>query len=206
MTVLNRHYVFALVALTLAAALSGCTTPTKPNKPATTVPVSAPPAVTAPLSASTAQRLDTKLNIQFDWWKLLHSPQLNAFIDRAFSAHPSVEAAQTTLLKTQLSDAALAGYFYATVNINDTADHLTLTAATSNPSAGKFIRTTYFDLHTQQLSVGYLPDLLKLPDTPANSAAEFELRRLNLEATYLTLSSNLIACLIQEASLRAQTS
>lgn len=204
MTILDRNYVFALVALALATMLSGCTTLPKPNKPATTFPVSAPPAETAPLPASTTQRLDTKLNIQFDWWKLLHSPQINALIDRAFSAHPSVDAAQTTLLKTQLSDAALAGYFYATVNVSDTAGRLAPTAAASSPSAGKFIRTTYFDLHTQQLSVGYLPDLLKLPDTPANSATEFELRRLNLEATYLTLSSNLIACLIQEASLRAQ--
>lgn len=205
MTVLNRHYAFALVALALAATLSGCASAPKPtNKPASTFPTSVPLTVATPLPVSTVQRLDTKLNIQFDWWTLLHSPQLNALIDRAFAAHPSVEAAQATLLKTQLSDTALAGYFHATVHVSDTADHPVLTVAASSSPAGKFIRTTYFDLHTQSFSVGYLPDLLKLPDAPTNSAAESELRRLNLEATYLTLSSNLIACLIQEASLRAQ--
>ncbi len=204
MTAITRPYVLALIALALAAVLSGCAANSKPPKTAATFPVASPQTPPAPIPASTVQRLDTKLNIQFDWWKLLHSPQLNALIDQAFGAHPSIDAAQATLLKTQLNDAALVGYFYANVNVSDTANHPTLILNTSNLSAGKFIRTAYFDLRTQQLSVGYLPDLLKMPATSTNSTTEFELRRLNLEATYLTLSSNLIACLIEDASLRAQ--
>jgi outer membrane protein TolC len=204
MTASTRPYVFALIALALAAGLSGCAANPKLKKPAANFPVAPPQTAPAPIPASTTQRLDTKLNIQFDWWKLLHSPQLNTLIDQAFNAHPTVEAAQATLLKTQLNDAALAGYFHDYVNVADAADHPTLILNTSNPSSGKFIRTAYFDLRTHQVSVGYLPDLLKMHETPASSTAEFELRRLNLEGTYLTLSSNLIACLIQDASLRTQ--
>lgn len=205
MPTIARRYVYALTALALAAVLTGCATNTKPKKPAATFPVVAPQTNPAPIPVSTLQRLDTKLNIQFDWWKLLHSPQLNTLIDQAFNAHPTVDAAQTTLLKTLQNDAALEGFFYSPVSVSDAADKPSLLVNSPNLVAGKFIRTSYFDLHTPQYTVGYLPELLRAREALTGSAATAtELQRLQLEATYLTLSTNLIACVIQDAALRAQ--
>jgi len=60
-------------------------------------------------------RLETKLNIQFDWWKLLQSPQLNMLIEQLFNANPTVNGAQTVLLKLQQNDNSGEGYFYSSI-------------------------------------------------------------------------------------------
>ena len=62
-----------------------------------------------------------------------------------------------------------------------------------------------YNLYTAQLSVSYLPDIfggVRRADEAAraNEAAN----RFQLEATYLTLSSNVVVAAIQEASLRGQ--
>jgi outer membrane protein TolC len=157
---------------------------------------------------STAQRLDTKLNIQFDWWKLLQSAQLNTLIEQGFDANPSVDGAQTTLLKLQQNNISREGYFYSAISVsgavNGKGRRLLLQApAVSNDV--KFIGDSYYDVHIWQLAAGYLSDLLRRTDQQAGSSkAAAELQQLQLEATYRTLADNLIASVVQDASLRAQ--
>jgi len=157
---------------------------------------------------STAQRLDTKLNIQFDWWKLLQSAQLNTLIEQGFDANPSVDGAQTTLLKLQQNNISREGYFYSAISVsgavNGKGRRLLLQApAVSNDV--KFIGDSYYDVHIWQLAAGYLSDLLRRTDQQAGSSkAAAELQQLQLEATYRTFADNLIASVVQDASLRAQ--
>lgn len=155
-----------------------------------------------------AQRLDTKLNIQFDWWKLLQSPQLNTLIEQSLNSYPDVDTAQAALLKTQQNGISRTGFFHAAAGISNAAnmhDKPALAASPSNSADTKFIGVAYFALHTQQSASGYLPELLHSRELAAGpDQVEVELRRLQLEATYLTLASNLIACVLQESSLRAQ--
>jgi NodT family efflux transporter outer membrane factor (OMF) lipoprotein len=60
-------------------------------------------------------------------------------------------------------------------------------------------------MHTAQLTVGFVPDVFGANARQVESlAAQRDAQRFALEATYITLASNMVAAAIQEASLRAQ--
>ena len=152
-------------------------------------------------------RLETKLNIQFDWWKLLQSPQLNMLIEQLFNANPTVNGAQTVLLKLQQNDNSGEGYFYSSIKVNDSENgqgRLLFVQDIPVSDDAKFIGDTNYNINTWQLSVGYVPELLSPHHKTAASKAELDVQNLQMEATYRTLAANLIACEIQNASLRAQ--
>ena len=63
----------------------------------------------------------------------------------------------------------------------------------------------YYNLYTAQLSVSYLPDVFGGQRRALEAArAQAQASRFQLEATYLTLSSNVVVTAVQEASLRGQ--
>src|SRR5262249_23155543 len=62
-----------------------------------------------------------------------------------------------------------------------------------------------FNLHTAQVSVSYLLDVFGGNRRQVESLeAQADYQRYQLEAAYLTLTANVVAAAIQEASLRAQ--
>ena len=161
------------------------------------------------MPAGTTQRLDIKLNIQFDWWKLLQSPQLNTLIELGFSANPTLEGAQSVLLRLQHNDISREGYFHSGISVNDAGDgqgRLFFSQDAAMEDDAKFIGDSYYDIHVWQLAVGYVPELLREQQHSGSQTSLTEVRHLQLEATYRTLAGNLIACALQEASLRAQMS
>jgi len=196
-----------LIALLVFGLLSGCASATKAKK-IEPVEKNAPAAALAAPPANLIQRLDVKLNIQFDWWKLLKSPQLNLLIEQSFANYPTVASAQEVLLKAQQSEVVRAGYFHAPVGVSQATNgksKLLFPLAMAETTESRFIGNAYYDLHAHRYTVGYLPELFRSPESsPLESSVEVEQRRLQLEATYRTLAANLIACAVQEASLRAQ--
>src|SRR6202035_4827116 len=63
----------------------------------------------------------------------------------------------------------------------------------------------YYNYHTAQLTVGFVPDVLGANWRQVETlAAQTDAQRFALEATYVTPASNVVAAAIQEASLRAQ--
>src|SRR6202035_4100050 len=69
------------------------------------------------------------------------------------------------------------------------------------PSTGGF----YYSLYTSQLSISYMPDVFGGTRRQIESLeAQAENERFTLEAIYLTLTSNVVAAAVQEASLREQ--
>src|SRR5260370_13754939 len=63
----------------------------------------------------------------------------------------------------------------------------------------------YYRLYTGQLTVSYMPDVFGGTRRQVESlVATAEFQRFQLEATYLTLPSNVVAAAVQEASLRGQ--
>ena len=63
----------------------------------------------------------------------------------------------------------------------------------------------YYNFQTAELTVGFVPDVFGGNRRQVESlAAQTEVQRYALEATYITLASNVAAAAIQEASLRAQ--
>ena len=63
----------------------------------------------------------------------------------------------------------------------------------------------YYNLYTAQLTVSYCPDVFGATRRAVEEAkAQEQSTRFQLEATYLTLSSNVVVTAVQEASLRGQ--
>ena len=171
----------------------------------------------APVLEGEQQRFNPTANIPFDWWTLFQSPQINSLIQRAFKANPGVEAAQSVLRQAQENVVAQQGFFYPTVDVNYTPSRNKLAGnmGGNSPGAqgnGQDIATTtnpvgpaYYNFHVAQLTVGYAPDVFGLNRRQVESAeAQANEQKLQLEATYITLASNVVAAALQEASIRAQ--
>jgi NodT family efflux transporter outer membrane factor (OMF) lipoprotein len=177
----------------------------------------------APVLAGESQRFNTTADIPFDWWTLFQSPQINSLIQRAFKANPSIEAAQASLRQAQQNVVAQQGFFYPTVGASYTPSRNKLAGnmggnspgvqgngsviqTYSNPAGpAPFNGPVYYNFHVAQLTVGYVPDVFGLNRRQVESAqSQMDAQKLQLEATYITLASNVVAAALQEASVRAQ--
>ncbi len=148
------------------------------------------------------QRFLKERDIPADWWTLFQSPQLNGLVERSLKANPTVQAGQAALRQARELVRAQQGFYYPTVQGSYSASRQRESQALSPTlSSGNDI----FNLHTAQLSVSYAPDVFGLNRRQVEAlAAQADAQRFQLEATYLTLTSNVVAAAIQEASLRAQ--
>lgn len=181
------------------------------------------PTSSAPVLAGESQHFNTTADIPFDWWTLFQSPQINSLIQRAFKANPDIEAAQAALQQAQEYVTAQQGFFYPTVGASYSPSRNKLAGNMGGNSPGvqgngNVIQTysnpagpapyngaAYYNFHVAQLSVGFAPDVFGLNKRLVESAeAQKDMQRFQLEATYITLASNVVAAAVQEASLRAQ--
>jgi NodT family efflux transporter outer membrane factor (OMF) lipoprotein len=178
----------------------------------------------APVHGGEAQRLVSGRDIPFEWWELFKSPALDALVERAFKANPTIAAAQAALVQAQELVYAQQGYFFPTVAANynferqKIAGNVTFDNVPGVEGNGddllppvqdqnNFPHThpLSYDLHTAQVTVGFVPDVFGANYRQVETlAAQTEAQRFALEATYITLASNVVAAAIQEASVRAQ--
>lgn len=197
------------ISLAFAAALAGCAV--GPDFKAPEAPAAAgyakeplpPRTVAAPVAAGEAQHFKSGQDIAADWWRLFHSEPLNTLVEQAIKANPSVPAAQAALRQALENVAAQRGTYYPQVQADLTASR-NLTAVSSLSPAGP-TNSPYYSLITPQLSVSYIPDIFGANRRAVESLqAQADSQRFALEATLLTLTSNVVAGAIQEASLRGQ--
>jgi len=206
----SRRSLCSFSALTFTLLLSACATAPAPKissvASTSTAPPSIPSNIASIMSITRAHRLDTKLNVEFDWWKLLQSSQLNTLIEQGFAAYPSVESVQRLLLKVQQSDIVRSGYFHSAISVNDASNGLNTLSFQKTRSvliSDTFVGDSYYGFHARQLAISYLPEALHISSLSLPKSTN-ERRQLQAEATYRTLASNLIACVLQESSLHAQ--
>jgi NodT family efflux transporter outer membrane factor (OMF) lipoprotein len=153
------------------------------------------------VAGGAAQRFVDGKDIPGQWWTLFHSEPLNQLIGEALKANPTLDAAQATLRQAQETVAAQKGVFFPQVNGNlSTTREKISGAAFGNPN-----QNSIFTLTTGQVTVSYGVDVFGGSRRQLESTeAQAEYQRYQLEAAYLTISSNVVAAAIQEASLRAQ--
>ena len=152
--------------------------------------------------AAQAQQLVPGQDIPAQWWQLFHSPKLDALIKRALAQNPDLDAAQQSLKAAWEQVKAQQGSLFPQIsgNFNPTRNR---TGNALSPIPGN--NTYLYNLHTAQVNVSYSPDIWGGSRRQIESdKAQAELQRFQLEATYLTLSSNLVNAAITQASLRAQ--
>jgi NodT family efflux transporter outer membrane factor (OMF) lipoprotein len=185
----------AILALMLLALTSCAVGPSfkAPQSPATDRYTAAQP----PLS------LASGADVPYEWWKIYGSPALDELMDNAVHGSPTVTAAQAALRQAnELVKVQRASLFpglqaaYAPTRERNAVGTLAPTLSSAQP---------LFTLQTAQVSVSYMLDVFGGNRRQIESAqAQADDQRYQLEAAYLTLTSNVVTAAIQEASLRAQ--
>jgi NodT family efflux transporter outer membrane factor (OMF) lipoprotein len=195
----------AFVVLLSLILLAGCASGPDFVKPAAPTVSSY---TAAPLATQTEfQHFDGSKDIPYDWWTLFRSTQLNTLIERALKANPNLKAAQAVLRQARENVIAQQGFFSPSVSANysPSANKQAGNASGSYPDQIPDGAPSYYNLHTAQLSVGYVPDVFGLNRRLVESAqAQAEIQRMQLQAAQITLISNLVTAAFQEASLREQ--
>ncbi len=225
-----RSSVIVLLAVTLAAMTCGCAVGPRwrtPQAPADAGYAPAPlpeTSASAPVHGGEAQHLIAGRDIPFEWWELFQSPALNSLIEKAFKANPTIAAAQASLRQAQELVYAQQGFFYPSVgtmlqaerhkvsgNTNASStigvqgNGVNLLPALEDPFHEPHNLPSYYTFYTAELTVGFVPDVLGGNRRQVESlAAQKDAQRFALEATYITLASNVVAAAIQEASVRTQ--
>jgi len=172
-----------------APAVSGYT----PDKPGVTAAIDIP--------GGEAQRFVDAKDIPGQWWTLFHSEALNQLIEDALKANPTLEGAQATLRQAQESALAEKGVLYPQVNGSFSSTREKISTA----GFGFGGNGSIFTVTSGSLSVSYLLDVWGGERRQIEaSVAEAEFQRYQLEASYLTITSNVVTAAIGEASLRAQ--
>src|ERR1700761_4284559 len=156
-----------------------------------------------PTAIAPDQRLASGADVPGRWWEGYGSPELNALMDQAIKASPDIESAEAALRSSHelylaqhgaLLPTVDAGYNFTRQKFSDEIAPPALNS-TANP----------YTLHTLQLNVGYTPDVFGGLHRQAESAlAQTDAQRYQAEAAYLTLTANVAAAAIQQASLIAQ--
>jgi NodT family efflux transporter outer membrane factor (OMF) lipoprotein len=153
-----------------------------------------------------AQRLLKGRDIPGDWWRLFGSRRLATLTDRALKNNPDLAAAQAALRIAQANLAAGKGAFFPTITGNASATRQKPgISGPADPTTGELPENPTFNLFTGQVLVSYTPDVFGgIRRNVESLQAQSDNQRFQLEATYLTLTSNIALAAIQEASLRGQ--
>jgi NodT family efflux transporter outer membrane factor (OMF) lipoprotein len=161
-----------------------------------------PPTTAFSGPAGGAQRFVDGADIAADWWTLFRSPVLNALIDRALIANSDLAAAEAALKVAHQTYLAQLGVFLPAVDLSANTSRNKSSAYLSPVlNASQF----YYTLQTAQVNVSYTVDVFGgLRRQTESVKAQEDSQRFQTEAVYLTLTSNVVADAMQEASLRAQ--
>ena len=136
-----------------------------------------------------------------EWWTLFHSRHLNRLIERAIAENANLQAAQSTLRQAQETALAQAGTLLPQVDLNGSAARQQVSPAQFGQSGKPLL----FNLFNTTVNVSYALDVWggKRRALEA-SQAQADFQRFQVEATFLTLTANVVTTAIQEASLRGQ--
>ena len=181
-------------------ALAGCVVGPDYHRPG--LPVAQHYTEAATEARLRADRRVAPADLPQSWWALYRSPALDELVRAALANNPSVASAQAALQVAMENRRAQQSAFFPTVGLDYSATRQKVAAPLASPLASN---ADLFNLHTAQVNVSYTPDLFGLNRRQVESLkAQEDNQRWNVEATYLTLTSNLVVAAITESGLRAQ--
>jgi NodT family efflux transporter outer membrane factor (OMF) lipoprotein len=189
------------------AGLSACAvgpdfqSPSAPLDAAYT-PESRPAAtVSAAVPGGATQHFASGRDIPGEWWRVFHSRTIDTLVAQALEANPNLKAAQASLWQAKENLYAQAGHLLPSASASSSGTRELFSPSTYGLSG----TPTIFNLYQASVAVSYTPDVFGGQRRQVESvAAQAEYQRFELEATYLTLTSNVVTAAIQEASLRGQ--
>ena len=202
----------AYVAVVAAGILNACAV--GPNFKAPEAPHTAgftpagqiaPETPAASLPGGEAQRFVAGMDIPGQWWTLFQSAELNALIERALANSPTLQAAQAALRQANETAAAQRGSYYPSVS--GTLESQRQKASGAAFGVPGFPASYYYNVQTASVNVSYTLDAFGGTRRQVEALqAQAEYQQFALEASYLTLTANIVTAAVNEASLRAQIS
>jgi NodT family efflux transporter outer membrane factor (OMF) lipoprotein len=192
----------ALVACAVGPNYKRPTPPSAPGYGSASVPAQTE-TVAAADQGSSAQRLVIGIDIPGQWWTLFQSPKLSRLVDQALKGNPNVAAAEAALRQAhELYSAQRSAYLPLVQGSFGGARSEFPTSTLTSPTVAP---SSIYSLYTAELSLSYAPDVFGVTRRTLEAArAGVESTRFQLEAAYLTLTSNVVVSAVQEASLRGQ--
>jgi len=196
-------------SLSLAVLLAGCAVGPdfkRPDPPAATGYMPGADQVRTvatggPFGAS--QRFVQEMDIPGQWWTLFHSQPLNDLIEQSIKANPNITAAQAALRQARENTLAQKGSYFPQVSGGIAASRNLTPIAALSPAGPT--GNPYYSLITPSLSVSFVPDVFGANRRAVESLdAQADNLKFQLEATYVTLTANVVTGALQEASLRGQ--
>ena len=208
----NEWHKLRCIAACTTLLAAGCAA--GPNfKPPPAPPVTGytarPPGTTAAtpgVTAGQAQRFQADADIPADWWRLFHSQSLDALIVAALRNNPGLKSAQAALRVAYEDMRAQRGVFYPAVAASMGASREKQSAELAPaPNYPAVTDEFQYNLFTPELTISYAPDVFGLNRRNAESLrAQEQSARFQMIATWTTLSANVVATAVQDASLREQ--
>ncbi|SIR20731.1 MULTISPECIES: efflux transporter outer membrane subunit [Acidiphilium] len=171
---------------------------------------------TAQAEGGTAQRLVMGQAIEGEWWNLFHSRPLDGLIATSLANNPSLLAAQNALLAARDTTRAQEGSFFPSLSgsfqatrerspFGFTSGGTGSTAAGTTGTAASGTGNAPFSLLNASVSVSYAPDIFGgVRRQVEDLRAQAEDQRFALEATYLSLTANIVTAAVTDASLVEQ--
>lgn len=197
----------AVLALTLA--LGGCAlgpdfvTPPAPAVGGYTADTLVPASTASVgMAGGNAQSFARGRDVAGAWWRHFKSKQLDAFVEEAVRNHPDVQAAQFALRLARENVLAQEGSLFPQVTLNGSGERQQATTASGGAWPGQ---TSVYTLYNASVGVSYALDLWGGTRRQVETLkAEVEYQAFKLEATYLSLTANVVTAAITDASLREQ--
>jgi NodT family efflux transporter outer membrane factor (OMF) lipoprotein len=155
------------------------------------------------LSSVGGQRLVIGEDIPRRWWEVFHNKNLSKLVEASIQHNPSLQAADASIRVAYYAAEAQKGFFLPSLlaNSNDSTNLQSGVQNVVSPNGP----TNPYALFLKQLQVSYTPDIWGANRRGLESLeAQTDQQRYQLEATYLTLTTNVAAAAIQEAALRGE--
>lgn len=198
----------ALTAVVLAGLLAGCAAgpdfkrPPAPDVASYTVAPLPAQTASAPTALGEAQHFSADAGMSAQWWRDLGSSRLDALIERAFQASPTLASSKAILRQAQETYAAQAGStLYPHVDGGTGVQRQRLNPGT----LGQAGAAREFSLYSATIGVHYQLDLAGGNRRALEAlAARAEYRRFEMEGARLTLAANIVTTAITQARLAAQ--
>jgi NodT family efflux transporter outer membrane factor (OMF) lipoprotein len=148
-----------------------------------------------------AQRFQFGHDLPGQWWALFGSTKLDALIEEAMASYPDVVAQQAALRAARENVRAEQGVFFPQFQGTLNQERAKISGASIAPGFPSFITSLY----QANVNVSYTFDVFGAERRQLESLrAQVVSQNFQLEASYLTLTTNVAATAIQLASAREQ--
>lgn len=158
--------------------------------------------VATEMPGGAAQRFTKGADLSSQWWTVFHSEALNALVDQALKANPTIPAAEAALRVAQETMAAQQGAFFPSVSAGVSPTRQKIAQTLASPALSG---ATLYNLHTAQLNISYAIDVFGGNRRQVEAlAAQADYQQFQLEAARLTVTTNVVSAAVQIALLTDQ--